>query len=757
MYYKADTNTQVIVERWILTGDGKLSPIGADGQIIRDAAGKPIEVSSVDALTDEQKALIRLYTTGVTDAPIWVDGEATAPTGGQYRIYNYDEYVNGTSGTALNLVGYTYLADGTTHTNINVGPGTTTTVRTSASGIVRNTKTVNNTYGVPGDGSMILRLFFYADNLDLTYNTGSTSSAQGSTINVTKPTYTEKHDSDDSFNLPTFATITREGYTLAGWSRVNEVTLADGRVVSVFDATGQTAFDVITSLNAMNATATTTFGDTGLYYFAQDGTTGALYLMPGVDTNLYAVWTPNLINYSVQIWKVEGDGDETHVTMTTETFQAYADTYVHADTDADGFIGTYDGTLSPVENGTTNLKAVSRVTTATDLNGYSYVPDGSSVATDAHAAVTTTASGLAKFDGSLALTLWYVPEGYQTGETHPTLTLVIGDAINTAWDNTDLGNSWSANNTHSQDVQDQIVLPGVNDVHRSGYTLLGWAWDDDAVSSTGTANRTAADVLAADTAGTWYGDGKHFVAAGGTYEMRWADATLYAVWKANNDTPYTIYHWRVTGDDNIKELVIETGTAQGTYVEPATVTMDGKTYNVAAVIYNANLRGITDDPYTAIAYGTGTTARDGSTYFTGYTSTDATVDTNDGAKTAHPTDNISGLNDTILTRFYDADTIQLFLNYGSGSNSSTWNTNRQVESTFQLPDNDTVTRDGYELVGWAALDATASGYTAAQGSTATGSASQTIADAFTGLLVGAVRDAASGGALYTLVSTFVGD
>lgn len=126
-----------------------------------------------------------------------------------------------------------------------------------------------------------------------------------------------------------------------------------------------------------------------------------------------------------------------------------------------------------------------------------------------------------------------------------------------------------------------------DDIARAGYDFLGWSTDDDAAFSKGSYNRRTATLIAALNgwgttedayvnawlAGTDLTDARARLftkidANGYGFIMPGTDVVIYAVWFARDDTEYTVNHYRVDGNGNVKDVITETIT--GITDEPVT-------------------------------------------------------------------------------------------------------------------------------------------------------------------------------------------
>ena len=99
----------------------------------------------------------------------------------------------------------------------------------------------------------------------------------------------------------------------------------------------------------------------------------------------------------------------------------------------------------------------------------------------------------------------------------------------------------------------------------AGYTLVGWYYYDTALNLKGNASIAAANAAEADGSkvdGLWV-----FTAVGDLFTMPNHDVTLYAVWRANEDTEYEVIIYKIDGDGN--RVVHNTITHKGVTDEEA--------------------------------------------------------------------------------------------------------------------------------------------------------------------------------------------
>ncbi|SEH71458.1 InlB B-repeat-containing protein, partial [Parafannyhessea umbonata] len=603
LYYKPHTNTVFHVERYIITGDGQVVALDVDGSIVRDDDGVPTSAAAYQA-----------ERTGTTDSIAHADGRNGTSFEQNAKVYNDD----------ILIEGYTFVLNGASYT-ISPGSGTT-----DASG------------NIDGDGSLILRLYWYADRVSaLTYDLGDLASVSTMTDST--------HRSDETFELKGKGDVSRTGYELVGWTTRQTVEV-DGSDVTVSSARGETAFRLIDAIGVLN-----TQQGYNQIFFAQ----GATYQMPTHDITLYAVWKPIEVDYTIIRSKLTGNGDE--VVLTTDVYSGLSDTELRFDATVAGYAGG-------ITSATLNVVP----------SGYHYLAQGQTGSVGSHE-VTTSAYGNIDPDGSSSFTLWYLPNTYK-------LMLEKGEGI---WVS---GTNPHAGTNHL--TQELVELPLGEALDRPGYTFVGWSVHDSAASTTGSTNRTNAGTLSSDATGDWTSGGKHFTLPGTDFEMAYASEvggtiTLYAVWRAN-DISYYVDHYRVEGDGDIKEAWAETFT--GIVDDDYTVTT---TYSTAS--HDVNIRsGVSGDTRYNVAF-VGYTF--GSSFNVGMTSVESDT-------TLAIAVNAAGEGITHFSLFYKPDTLNLTFNAGlgvftagstAGTNGLVWQRTTEL-SNIALPVD--VKRDGYTFMGW---------------------------------------------------------
>ncbi|MDD6467031.1 MAG: InlB B-repeat-containing protein, partial [Erysipelotrichaceae bacterium] len=162
------------------------------------------------------------------------------------------------------------------------------------------------------------------------------------------------------------------------------------------------------------------------------------------------------------------------------------------------------------------------------IDGYTYMP------TYDNNGMKTISSGVVTADGTLVLKLYYTP--YETNLTYKANGGIGEDVVENG-------------------VVDQVLTVKEGNIFtRAGYTFIGWN-------------------TSADGKGTAY-------PANSDYTLTVNDDILYAQWKANTNTSYSIYHYKVSVDGMSSVLVgseQKTGTT-GTTVTATPMTIDGYTY-----------------------------------------------------------------------------------------------------------------------------------------------------------------------------------
>lgn len=374
------------------------------------------------------------------------------------------------------------------------------------------------------------------------------------------------------------------------------------------------------------------------------------------------MWTPKLIDYTVNRWKLTGHGDK--VELDTVTYQGYADTEVR-----------FDAAKTEYKDGITYLNIAVP-------EGYRFLAAGASetyIGTSNIAqTVSTSAYGNISPDGTARFTLWYLPKSFD-------LKLDLGNMG--TWINTSGTNSGSVK-TISYDTESQHVMFGYLAASRPGYTLMGWSTNPDTATAKGQASQDFWDLLIgpnadkswilvtrlirADKTGTSL-SGYTYAYVENTFEdlskiftMGSRGQTLYAIWRANDDTVYYVDHVRWEGNTTAKTTITET------------------------------FRGMTDKEYTAAPFNT--TAGDAryNGDFTGYGYDGKTPVSSTATKAIAPDGTMR------ITLNYFAQKLQLQLETSGGTWNSgfTWNPEHLTESNFDLPTNANISRPGYTLVGW---------------------------------------------------------
>lgn len=179
------------------------------------------------------------------------------------------------------------------------------------------------------------------------------------------------------------------------------------------------------------------------------------------------------------------------------------------------------------------------------ITGYTYTGEGNFVtAKNGQTTFKTIATLQIAGDGSTKLVLYFAPKQY-------TITYYIGDASIP---------NLSATPTPVKLYADQSYTLPTTEVTRSGYTLKGWT-NSQYVTSVdaatiisnlkGIKSQNAFTSISADTTRNAI-TGKVFTAvvSGGQtlYYMPTGDVTLYATWRANDNTEYLVERWVVSGD-----------------------------------------------------------------------------------------------------------------------------------------------------------------------------------------------------------------
>lgn len=603
------------VEHWLITGDGTFSPLDKNGNVIRDANGALVTGTpntSADASDTTNAAYRVTYNNGKSDVVFDLDA-----IGGYVRT----------------VAGYTYLLNNASFT-IAGATGTTNAVKT-----------------ISADGKTVFYLFYRANENTIRFEVGSLGTIDGGTLDATENVnfITQKHYTDDSFDLATVPTPTRPGYDFLGW------TIADKKGTDpINDAMGYTAQQIVTWLEAQN-----TGKGTYLKLFFKSGT-NFTYLTPTGDIILRAVWTPQLVDYTINRWKVTGNGDK--VELDSVTYKGYADTEVR-----------FDAAKTEYKDGITYLKV--------DVpTGYRFLAAGTSEIYTGTNKLTqsfrTDAYGNVLPNGTAKFTLWYLPKTFK-------LELELG-TLGT-WNDTTTGTNTGTLKTVEYDAESVHEMLGYLSASRPGYTLVGWSssdfsalkgeasqakWLELAASAVGADWVRVTTVLKSDATGTSL-TGYTYAYIANSYEnikymytMGLAGVKFYAVWRANDDTVYYVDHVRWEGNSTAKTTITE------------------------------EFRGMTDKNYTAAPFNTMLADPRFNTSFTGYgyNGTDP--------KPSTATKAVTGDGTMRITLNYFAQKLNLTLESTGGTWSTTWNPEHLTESSFNLPTNADIKRPGYTLVGW---------------------------------------------------------
>ena len=522
IYYKPLV-VKYTVEHWAISGDGNLYAIDADGNLVRDANG--VLVASPTGVGIEYE--------GLADSQIYVAG--SVPDGafaGTYVTYG-----------SWTITGYEYLL-GTISAINGKGPWSDGML---ASGVF-----------VKPDGTLVLKLYYVAKNLTLTYDPGANGSITAGGNEGTDPVDVT-HRADHSFKLPAAAdeklTVSRPGYVLKGWTTIASYGVAsDGSIVSadttgaivklIADALGAEAEAVIAWLEKMG-----TDPQGRPYYYVN----GASFLMPVGNETLYAVWTPRSdIVYSVEHWLITGDG----------TF-APLDKDGNVIRDANGALVTGTPNTSADASDTTNaayrvIYNDGRSDVVFDLDaiggyvrtvaGYTYLLNNASFTI---AGATGTTYAVKTIDAS-GKTVFYL--FYRANEN--TIRFEVG-SLGTITGETDDGTTKYIEQNHYTD--DSFDLADVPTPTRPGYDFLGWTIAD----KKGTDLINDAMGYTAQQIVTWLEEQngnkgtylKLFFKSGTnfTYLTPTGDITLRAV-RTPKLIDYTVNRWKLTGHGDRVEL-----------------------------------------------------------------------------------------------------------------------------------------------------------------------------------------------------------
>ena len=619
---------------------------------------------------------------------------------------------------------------------------------------------------VAGNGyGLVLNLYYEANTYRLTLNldpdtakgsftvpAGWTLSADGRSIyrdyltgQTVDPLPSDLMGTNNQHNN-TAANPYRQGYELVGWSTQNTGALYGAGHVGqqaheiaqkYFDdaalttpawlvANGTAGYDVLTAALAAD----------GIYSTILWSADGATFIMPGTNLQLWAIWNPdNNTEYTVNRYKIDGQGNK--VLVSTEKFTGYTDQLITADRNY------YEKRLGNTVDDTDASHTYRYHDTA--MNGYTYeriitqtitvtLADGS---TRTFTVPGIPAAGLASIyelrlasDGSSVFDLYYAP--YMLDEHgNPVLNkLTYATELPAGTTPTTGYGAWTGNpnaGTYTNRVEyfftEQNTGKLFDDIARAGYDFLGWSTDDDAAFSKGSYNRSTATLISKlpgwDTtegayvtawlAGTDLTNAKARLftkidANGYGFIMPGTDVVIYAVWFARDDTEYTVNHYRVDGNGNVKDVITETIT--GITDEPVTAIdrigdQDIKdAYDAASKAYNWDdeFKG-----YEIVLDGTTITFKD---------ATGATV-----TKQNIRTGSIFGDGSLVLELYYKA--LPFTLTFDGGKDKGAWSvidssidpndhskkyvTPVYAEQSFDIGANYSgahITRPGYTLIGW---------------------------------------------------------
>jgi uncharacterized repeat protein (TIGR02543 family)/LPXTG-motif cell wall-anchored protein len=282
--WRAKDDVVYHVERYIVTGDGDLRALKADGTVDRDANQKPVVHANEAAYAQSQ----RLEYRGTADEIAWGDG-----TDGTKSYRHVDN---------IPVEGYSFVA------NTESYLGHTTYAKLA----------------IKGDGSTVLVLIYQPREVTLTLGQGSGDFDAASAIAAG---WTVGDDGSISRTLKTDQTIvlpanvatsgtahmTRAGYTLIGWTTQESVTPSGASdPINVGTSTGIASQQAAATAEALAGNLSIT----GAEFTAQAGT----YLVPSTlasaladetysgAVQLHAVWRANdNTSYYVERWVITGD------------------------------------------------------------------------------------------------------------------------------------------------------------------------------------------------------------------------------------------------------------------------------------------------------------------------------------------------------------------------------------------------------------------------------------------------------------------
>ena len=571
----------------------------------------------------------------------------------------------------------------------------------------------NFTYLAP-TGNITLRAVWMPQTLTLNLETSGGTWVSG------HEHANDQHMVESSFDLPTRTDITRPGYTLVGWSTSNP---DDGLTEHIKGLASQDKANALAAIAGWITVATTADGKT--YVYVTPG-----YTMPTTTQTLYAVWYANNdTEYTVERWLVSGDG-AAYAIKNDGTVDRNGDGVLvnHSATES-GYRITYTGTTDEEAwaDGIDGSIVYRTNDSALSIAGYDYVTNGNTVfAKNGATEFVTYSKGTITGDGKLVLKLYFAPKQLK-------LEFYVGDPAVTS-------NLSAAPGIVTLYADQTFALP--TSVTRTGYTFKGWtSWSHatsvDAATKIsdlkGLKSQSAFDLASADATRD-SATGKVFTAvAAPSYIMPTGSVVLHAVWRANDDTEYTVERWVVSGD-GVRYAI----TSDGRLVRDGDgVLVSSPTADDGHVVKHV---GVTDEEAWADVNADGISYRnnDRNLSFDGYVfAEDGTDILAKGGVTAYRTDAralITADGKMRLVLYFKPLQHTITFDFGSGTTTGT-PAPTQVYTDETVNFSTGANRDGYELVGWSNVqtyDVNVGGAatkTTVNVGTSTGLASQAAADA----------------------------
>jgi len=238
---------------------------------------------------------------------------------------------------------------------------------------------------VASDGSLVLRLYYYALPQHLSFDLGTVDENGNGTPDaywfIDEPNLNPR--SGAKVNLPKTGEALRPGYRLVGW--VEAASDADGHAIS--DLTGTPSRNWYAS-NLSNP----------LFHIA-----GSQFSMPNVPTTLYAVWQANdNTTYTVEVHVVQGDGQTELYSSRNDYIGVTGDTVVFGDNEVTP--------ANPYESWGTTAAERKQLTSYAINNVYGYTFSPSLTGALGTGIISADDDG----NGNLVLKVWYTATPDQT-------------------------------------------------------------------------------------------------------------------------------------------------------------------------------------------------------------------------------------------------------------------------------------------------------------------------------------------------------